>query len=165
MDQVMHIFIGQKIVGARPLCLGEYNDMRGWNLPENESPETEGYLIEYDGSPSNLDGYQGYISWTPKDVFEEAYVSIDEMGFDGALKMLELGKRVARQGWNGKAMFIFLVPGSEFSVNRVPLLGIYDKGTPIKYQPHIDMKTADDSIVPWLASQTDLLSKDWGLVE
>lgn len=66
-----------------------------------------------------------------------------------------------RTGWNGKGMFIFLVPGSIFIVNRPPLLGIYSEGTEITYQPHIDMKTADDKVVPWFASQTDLLAEDW----
>ena len=71
------------------------------------------------------------------------------------------GEKVARKGWNGKGMFIFLVPGSTFTVNRPPLLGIYPEGTEINYQPHIDMKTADGSIVPWLASQSDILATDW----
>ena len=83
------------------------------------------------------------------------------MNFGQALAILKQGKRVARQGWNGKGMFVFLVPGSEFKVNRPPLLGIYEEGTEIKYCPHIDMKTADGSIVPWLASQTDVLAEDW----
>ena len=82
-------------------------------------------------------------------------------GFGWALQSLEKGLKVRRSGWNGKGMFVFLVPGSTFNVNRPPLLGIYEEGTEIKYCPHIDMKTADDSIVPWLASQTDVLAKDW----
>lgn len=86
------------------------------------------------------------------------------MNFGQALAILKQGKRVARQGWNGKGMFVFLVPGSEFKVNRPPLLGIYEEGTEIKYCPHIDMKTADGSIVPWLASQTDVLAEDWNPV-
>ena len=83
------------------------------------------------------------------------------MTFSEALVEVKNGARVAREGWNGKNMFIFLVPGSTFKVNRPPLLGIYPEGTEIKYNPHIDMKTADGSIVPWLASQTDILADDW----
>ena len=81
--------------------------------------------------------------------------------FGEALKRLKDGERVARAGWNGKGMFLFLVPGSTFKVNRPPLLGIYPEGTVVNYCPHIDMKTADDKIVPWLASQTDVLATDW----
>jgi hypothetical protein len=89
----------------------------------------------------------------------------ENFGFSYALGLIKEGQRVARRGWNGKDMFIFLVPGSTFQVNRPPLLGIYPEGTEINYQPHIDMKTADGTIVPWLASQTDLLAEDWKLYE
>jgi hypothetical protein len=82
----------------------------------------------------------------------------------GALRLLKDGEKVARTGWNGKGMFLFLVPGSTFYVNRAPLLGIYPEGTRIEYQPHIDMRTAQGTIVPWLASQSDLLAEDWVIV-
>lgn len=78
--------------------------------------------------------------------------------------MLRLGAKAARKGWNGKDMFIFLVPGSTFNVSRPPLLGIYEEGAEINYRGHIDMKTVDGSIVPWLASQSDLQADDWVLL-
>ena len=62
-------------------------------------------------------------------------------------------------------MFIFLVPGSIFKVNRPPLLGIYPKDTEIQYHAHIDMKTAQGYVVPWLASQADILDEDWETIE
>ncbi len=85
----------------------------------------------------------------------------EDMTFSAALQSIKDGKRVAREGWNGKGMFLFLVPGSTFQVNRPPLLGIYPEGTTIDYHAHIDMKTAHGYVVPWLASQSDLLSDDW----
>lgn len=87
------------------------------------------------------------------------------MNFGEALEALKQGKKVAREGWNGKGMFVFLVPGSTFTVNRAPLLGIYPEGTEINYHAHIDMKTAQGYVVPWLASQADVLAEDWELVE
>jgi hypothetical protein len=87
------------------------------------------------------------------------------VNFSEALVEIKNGKRVSREGWNGKGMFVFLVPGSIFKVNRAPLLGIYPEGTEIKYHAHVDMKTADNQVVPWLVSQTDLLADDWGVVE
>lgn len=94
------------------------------------------------------------------------------MNFGSVLQALKNGQKVAREGWNGKGMFlflvpgsVFLVPGSVFKVNRAPLLGIYPEGTEIKYRPHIDMKTVDGEIVPWVASQTDVLAEDWYVVE
>ena len=87
------------------------------------------------------------------------------MDFSAALQAVKAGKRIAREGWNGKDMFLFLVPGSVFTVNRPPLLGIYPEGTKVSYHAHIDMKTAQGYVVPWLASQADLLSEDWLIVE
>ena len=81
--------------------------------------------------------------------------------FSEALAMIKEGKRMARAGWNGQDMFLFLVPGSTFTVNRPPLLGIYPEGTQVQYHAHIDMKTAQGYVVPWLASQADLLAEDW----
>ena len=85
------------------------------------------------------------------------------MDFGRALHAVKNGKRATREGWNGKGMFIFLVPGSVFKVNREPLLSILGEGTEVDYHAHIDMRTATGQIVPWLASQTDLLANDWGV--
>lgn len=87
------------------------------------------------------------------------------MNFSRALEYLKGGDKVARAGWNGKGMFLFLVPGSKFIVNRAPLLGIYPEGTEIEYHAHIDMKTVQGYVVPWVASQTDLLCEDWEIVD
>lgn len=81
--------------------------------------------------------------------------------FSQALEALKAGNRVCRAGWNGKGMFIFLVQGSTFKVNRAPLNQFYPEGTDINYHAHVDMKTADGMIVPWLCSQTDMLAEDW----
>lgn len=86
------------------------------------------------------------------------------MDFGAAVRALKEGHRVARSGWNGKGMFIFLVPGSVFKVNRPPLLGIYPEGTEINYHAHIDMVTVSGQVVPWLASQMDVLAEDWEFV-
>jgi hypothetical protein len=88
---------------------------------------------------------------------------MENMTFSTALDLVKQGERVRRSGWNGKGMFIFLVPGSTFVVNREPLLSILGEGTQVQYHGHIDMKTAQGYIVPWLASQADLLADDWEL--
>lgn len=84
--------------------------------------------------------------------------------FGSALAALKAGKRVARAGWNGKGMFLFLVGGSTFTVNREPLLSIMGEGVQVQYHAHIDMKTAQGYVVPWLASQADMLAEDWVLI-
>lgn len=74
------------------------------------------------------------------------------MNFGQAIEALKQGKKVARKGWNGKGMFIYLTVVSECDPT-------------VKINPHIDMKSADDSIViGWLASQTDIISDDWYIV-
>jgi hypothetical protein len=87
--------------------------------------------------------------------------AIETKDFSWALRCLKAGHRVARRGWNGQGMFLFLVKGSTFTVNRPPLLGIYPEGTEINYHSHIDMKTAQGYVVPWVASQADMLAEDW----
>ncbi len=123
---------------------------------QQEKDGTPGYAVKY---------ADGYTSWSPRDVFEEAYQPIDAMSFGHAIAALKAAQRVARAGWNGKNMFLFLVAGSTFKVNRAPLMGIYPEGTAINYHSHIDMMTAQDYVVPWLASQADMLADDWLIVD
>lgn len=82
--------------------------------------------------------------------------------FSEVLNGLKEGRRYRRTGWNGPAeMFIYLVNGSTFRVNREPLMSIFGEGVEITYRPHIDMMEAQGRAVPWLASQADLLADDW----
>lgn len=70
----MEKFIGTKVVNAKPMTRQEYNDIRGWTLPLDENGADEGYLVEYvDGGQTNHPNFAGYISWSPKAVFEKAY--------------------------------------------------------------------------------------------
>lgn len=86
------------------------------------------------------------------------------MNFGEALERLKAGEKVARRGWNGKGMFLFLITASTIKVSKTPLNTIYPDGTEVEHLPFIDMKTADNKIVPWLASQTDVLAEDWDVV-
>lgn len=119
-----------------------------------------------DGRPGyGVDMWDGNQIWVPADIFEKEYHPVGAgMSFSLALAAVRAGKRVAREGWNGKGMFIFLVNGSRFTVNREPLLSILGEGTQVDYHGHIDMKTAQGYIVPWLASQADMLADDWMIV-
>lgn len=67
-------YIGTKVVRAVPMSRLTYNELRGWVVPANENPDDAGYLVEYtDGGKPNVEGFAGYISWSPRDVFEKAY--------------------------------------------------------------------------------------------
>lgn len=91
-------------------------------------------------------------------------MNLATMNFGQALDELKSGARVAREGWNGKGMFIFIIPGSTFQVNRHPLLGIYPVGTTINYMAHIAVRTTSGCIAEWAASHSDLLADDWIIV-
>lgn len=147
----MQQYVGTKIIKAEPMTRGEYNQYRGWQIPENENPADEGYHVVYP---------DGYESWCPKKQFDEAYRLINHMTFGIAVELLKQGKKVARIGWNGKGMYLFLSPklGCQMyeqftgkSINDI--------------REFIVMKTVDDMLVPWVASQTDVLAEDWMLIE
>ena len=87
------------------------------------------------------------------------------LDFGEALALLKEGRQVAREGWNGRNMYLYLVPGSTFIASRSPLDRLLGEGSPVSYRAHIDMRTAQGDFVPWVASQTDLLAEDWVIVD
>lgn len=91
--------------------------------------------------------------------------------FGEALEALKQGLRVARAGWNGKGMWLCMVPGianagpDQVFGPQIPL-AIRNGNQGVRVNPRIDMKAADGSIVVgWLASQTDMLSNDWEVID
>ena len=162
----MKMYIGTKIIQAEP-C-------KAWKDDQMNKEGDEGYKVEYEG---------GYTSWSPKDVFEKAYRLIDNMSFGLAIEALQKGQKVARRGWNGKDMFIFMRPADELDIDFIPKVKSlpdsvktdltahgethYASGDKIKvkFNAYLCMKAADGSIVNgWLASQTDILADDWMIV-
>lgn len=85
-----------------------------------------------------------------------------------AQAQLGLGQRVARRGWNGKGMYLVLVPGSKITIAPGRPMGKADPkriGETVEYHAHVDMWTAQGYFVPWLCSQADFLATDWVLAE
>ncbi len=71
---ILSTFISTRQVQATPLNRKDYNDLRGWEVPSDENPNDDGYLVVNNGvSERNVDGFDGYVSWLPKVVFEEQY--------------------------------------------------------------------------------------------
>lgn len=88
------------------------------------------------------------------------YPMDEVMDFGVALMNLKEGHRVARKGWNGKGMFLYYVPAAAYP----PCTDVAREafgGEPVPYGAYIAMKTAQGNVVPWLASQTDMLAEDW----
>jgi len=92
--------------------------------------------------------------------FEDYTISGEQVKFGIALEALKNGFRVRRESWEPDT-FIYLVSGSQFVVNRAPLLGIYPEGTEIVYAPHIDIKSGANHCQVWQVSQDSILADDW----
>jgi hypothetical protein len=110
-------------------------------------PAPGDYLVAYE---------DGYLSHSPKTAFDGGYtpegtLSVPTRGlcFGTALAHAKEGRRIAREGWNGKGMFLQLQVPDEHSKMR---------------RPYIYMSPVDGDLVPWVASQSDLLADDWHLV-
>lgn len=149
-------YIGTKIIGAEPMLLCDFEaKYKNIGCDQPEGQKQEGYHVEY----YNPDGVPPYHSWSPKDVFENAYRKVDDgVTFGDAVFFLKQWKKVARKGWNGKGMWLEFVPSNGW--NR-----LFGNTTDIQNGDFIAMKTADNKYVPWLASQTDVLADDWMVIE
>lgn len=83
-----------------------------------------------------------------------------DLNFGQALKALKNGAKASREGWNGKNMFLYYVPANSYpAVTEIAKKEFPDGLVP--YGAYIAMKTAQNNVVPWLASQTDILAIDW----
>jgi hypothetical protein len=161
----MNRYIGVKEIHATPMNRADYNELRGWELPADENGEDEGYMVEYlDGGKANHPDFQGYISWSPADVFERAYKPVEGMTFGFALECLKKGFKLARKGWNGQGMFIYWVSAGAYPP-KMPVAQEYFDGKAVPYRDYIAMKTVNDEVVPWVASQSDMLCNDWRICE
>lgn len=165
----MQTYIGTKIIKARQMRRDTYNDYRGWELPADEDGSDDGYLVEYiDASEQNNPDHVGYISWSPCEVFDNAYKNVKiGMTFGGAVEMMKNGCKVARTGWNGKGMWLILVPGSP-SIKPVAGTPYSNAGItePTNICPHFDMYTAAGEMQPgWHPSTPDTLADDWIVID
>lgn len=158
----MEKFIGTKVVEAEP----------AWLVFEKEGEAGEIVVQDHDleltTAKTVLNGYKvvyedGYESWSPKEVFEEAYRRTDGLNFGLALEAAKRGMRIARKGWNGKGMYVFLAHGMDFHTDA-DLSELDDQD--VEVLDCLVMRTATGAFCPgWLASQSDMLEDDWVIVE
>lgn len=74
----MPAYVGTKVMNAKPMTRGDYCALRGWDVPADEDASDAGYLVEYtDKLDGNVPGFDGYVSWSPADVFERAYSPVN----------------------------------------------------------------------------------------
>lgn len=147
-------YIGTKTLSAAPMTRGNYNELRGWQIPPDEKASDEGYLVMYPltgNDKPNVEGFDGYVSWSPKSAFEESYRQTDNMNFGLALEALKKGLKVARQGWNGKGMWLQYNKGGDYEFSE--------------QNPFIVLKNVRNSFDVWHPSTPDCLADDWVIVE
>ncbi len=88
------------------------------------------------------------------------------ISFGDALAALKVGRRIQRAGWNGKGMFLYLVGPGRYPPSTLAGQQIANEQRDglVPYLPYIAMKTVTGEVVPWLASQTDVLGEDWAVL-
>lgn len=160
----MKQYIGSKIVKAWPAVQVEYAGRfpEYYEVGEVVPPGgivKDGYRVQYE---------DGYLSWSPKEVFEEAYRQTDAMNFGLAIEAMKKGYRVARRGWNGKNMSVAYQKGYPEGIpcnkNTAEAWGMQE-GELFKCRPYLQMRCADGTFQMWLASQSDILADDWYIVD
>ena len=160
----MKQYIGTKIIQAEPakrfwmpdgskvaVSLHEVIDLQ---IKDKAVSCDEGYKVRYS---------DGYESFSPKEVFEEAYRRTDNMNFGLALEAAKKGLRIARSGWNGRGMYVFLADIQELNT-RADLSEFQDQD--VEISELLVLRTAQETMQPgWLATQSDMLADDWYIVE
>lgn len=92
-----------------------------------------------------------------------------------AIKYARQGKKIARESWNGKGVYIVLMPALYLPPYNTTSISLkvndrtakyIGEDTPLDSQPYFAMFTATKQWQPgWLASQADLLANDWGIID
>ena len=163
---VMQMHIGVKLV--RPIAMNrrDYNTYRGWEFLADENGDDEGFLIEYlDGGKANHPDHVGYISWSPKSVFEQAYFKCSGLPFGHALEAAKKGMKIAREGWYGKGMFVYVVPAASYPAQTGAAKEFFGEDAMVPYNAYMAIKSPDGVISTWVPSSTDTLADDWCVVD
>ncbi len=87
------------------------------------------------------------------------------MNFGQALEIMKKGGLIAREGWNGKGMFVYLVTGGDYKVQMDCVKPLANKNGTLKYNPYMAIKNVNGTISTWVPSVNDCLADDWIEVE
>lgn len=150
----MKTYIGTKIIEAIPAIRtgGKVYDENEL-IPRSMELVEEGYKVRYQ---------DGYESFSPKDVFEEAYRPIDGMNFGLAIEAMKKGKKCRRAGWNGKNQHIELATCISYMTVGGVYMNVEHEAIGNKAIAFVGTSGVQ---MGWLASQADMLADDWEIVE
>lgn len=141
----MKTYIGTKMIQAEPCA--------AWRDAGKHIAGDPGYKVVYP---------DGYESWSPKDVFEEACRPTDAMTFGHAIEAMKAGKKVARAGWNGKNQHIELASCISYKSPEGQLVNVNHDAIGNRAVAFCGTSGVQ---MGWLASQSDMLAEDWRIVE
>ncbi len=158
------VLFGGRLVEAYPMTRAEYNELRGWQLPANEDGRDEGYLINnMTNAKANTELTEGYVSWLTTEQTQAEFRQTGNFPFGMAIEAMRLGHKVSRTGWNGKNMYLVLFDPIRDNLQQLTV-SCAEASVPMGLHPFIVIKTAQNYYIPWLASQADMLSDDWQIV-
>jgi len=147
----MKLYVGTKIIQAELATRGEC--YKGPEMLSSAQAKEPGYKVIYP---------DGYESWSPKEVFEKAYRENNNLTFGLALEALKMGKKIARNGWNGKGQFIELATSVSYMNPDGEMQNVNHEQMGNKAVAFVGTSGVQ---LGWLASQADMLSEDWYIVE
>lgn len=146
----MKKFIGMKVIMAEPMTMTEAQKVLGREL-KPATVEEDGYLVEYK---------DGYKSWFPKSVFEEAYREVGSVNFGGAINLLKAGLAVRRKSWSG-GKFLYYVPSASYPAMTDVAKSIMNEERKVSYKEYIAIRCEDGDVGFYTPTQCDVLAKDW----
>ena len=150
----MKKYIGTKMIEAEPALRYADGMIAPVNAPVRlDEPVKSGYKVRYP---------DGYESFSPKDVFEEAYRPTDGLSFGLAIEAAKKGKKIARRGWNGKNEYVELAERISYENAAHEVINAKHEAIGNKALAFVGTSGVQ---LGWLASQADMLADDWMIVE
>ena len=84
------------------------------------------------------------------------------LDFGDAVRLLKEGAKVARIGWNGKGMFVYLVPAASYKATTAAAKAHF--GDMVPYNDYFAIKNVNNTVSTWVPSVNDCLAEDWVIV-
>lgn len=151
-------YLGQKRVLAWPALritrgVGKYEYAEIGDIVSGAAKVEEGYRVQYE---------DGYLSWSPKAVFERSYRETTGLSFGLAIEAAKMGMKIARKGWNGKNQYVELAYCISYKNNAAEVINVNHCNIGNKALAFVGTSGVQ---MGWLASQADMLADDWCIVE
>lgn len=163
----MKTYIGITVAQAKPAkMVNGFIWPDGMPIPVEDPRPRLGLPCEQGSNTVVQEGYtfigdSKYPEFVEKDKFEKRFTPAENISFSYALDALKRGGRIARKGWNGKGMYVFLADNVEFST-EADISEFENSEDGVYTSEMMVLRTAQGTFQPgWLATQSDILADDW----